>query len=107
VSIENEFRSAVLSLVPELVAMVRAELGRPRMLPIKETIVSYRQILDGEKRGELTVYRVGHAALVDETELYAWIRRVGIIGTNNPDAAPAVDDIDRVIAIGDAKRRVA
>lgn len=114
--IEDELRKAFFGLVPEVVAMVRAELERPRMIPIKSAIVSYRQILDAENRGELTVYRprgtgkkgnVGHAAFVDEAELYAWIRRTG--GKRDElcesHSCEEHDDVDRVIEMNERRRR--
>jgi hypothetical protein len=103
VSIEATFRSALLELVPEIVAAVRAELGHPRMRPIKETPISYRRILDAERAGELHVYRIGHAALVDESELYDWIRKKGVEVERTDEPA---DEIGELISLGDQRRRV-
>ena len=105
--IEESLRSAVLGLVPEFVASVREELGRPRMLPIKEAPVAYRAILAAEKAGELQVYRVGHAALVDEVELFSWVRRVGLrqdkpTMETEPEKA---DEIGAIIEMGDERRK--
>jgi hypothetical protein len=95
VSLDDAFHAVVLRLAPELVAAVRAELARSRMVPIKEAPVAYRAILDGERRGEIVVYRVGHASFVDETELYAWIKRIGVAAKAEPTP---VDEIGELIA---------
>jgi hypothetical protein len=100
VSIDASVRDAMLGLVPEVVAAVRAELERPRLLPIKSAPVAYRAILDAERRGELAVFRVGHASFVDEAELFAWIRRVG---TPKPESEQR-DAVAELIALGDARR---
>jgi hypothetical protein len=90
----------MLGVVPDVVAAVRKELERPRLIPIKDAPVAYRAILDAERRGELVVYRVGHGSFVDESELFAWIRRVGV-----PKAEPEQRDaVGELIALGDARR---
>ena len=100
-SLDAALRSAVLELVPEFAASVRAEFERPRLVPIKSAPVAYRAILDAERHGELAVYRVGHASFVDEAELFAWIRRVGV-----PKVEPEQrDTVGELIALGDARRR--
>lgn len=100
--IDDALRQGLFGLVPELVARVREELGQPRMLPIKGTVVSYRQILDGERRGEIAVYRVGHSSFVAEDELFAWIRRTGATKQEPAEPIEASDEIAEVI---DANRR--
>jgi hypothetical protein len=103
-SIEAEIQSVVLAAVRGVAAELRAELGRRRMLPIKETPVSYRAILEAERAGELRVFRVGHASLVDEAELYEWIRRAGAARAKpQPDHRP--DEVGELIEIGDRRRR--
>jgi hypothetical protein len=100
--IGRAIRETLLAVVPELASALRAELDRPRMLPIRQAPVAYRAILAAERAGELTVYRVGHASLVDEQELFAWIRRNG-----SPPAPPGTataDEIGELIAIGDRRR---
>jgi len=101
VSLEAAIRQALLCGVSELVASVRAELDRPRMVPVKGAPVAYRAILAAEQAGELTVYRVGHTSLVDEQELFAWVRRTG--AKQSPEVAP-VDEIGELIALADRRR---
>lgn len=101
-SLEEAIRSFVADAVKQAAPLLRAELERPKMLPIKETPVAYRALLDAERRGELTIYRVGHASLVDEVELYEWIRRTGV--GRAPEAEP-VDETAKLIELGDARRR--
>ena len=72
--LRDAVRDALTAELPGLLAQLQ---GQPRMLPIKATPVSYRLILEAEKRGELTVFRVGKASLVDAAQLFDWIRRVG------------------------------
>jgi hypothetical protein len=103
-SIEAEIHSVVLAAIRGAAAELRAELGRPRLVPIKETVVAYRAILEAERAGELQVYRVGHASLVDEAELYEWIRRTGAARAK-PAAVEEPDAIGELIAIGDRRRR--
>jgi hypothetical protein len=73
-ALQEAVRAALAAELPPLLAQLQAQ---PRMLAIKATPVSYRLILDAEKRGELTVFRVGKASLVDAAQLFEWIRRVG------------------------------
>jgi hypothetical protein len=101
--IEAALRAAILAHVPELAAAVRAEIERPRLLPIKSACVSYRAILEGEKRGELQVYRIGNASLIDESELYDWIRRVGVKATPQPEQQG--DELGELIELQDGKRK--
>jgi hypothetical protein len=103
-SIEAEISAVVLAAVRGAVADVRAEIGRPRLVPIKEAPVAYRLILAAERAGELQVYRVGHASLVDEAELYEWIRRTGA-AREKPRQDKQADEIGELIAIGDRRRR--
>jgi hypothetical protein len=102
-SIEGELRNLVLAAFRDAAAELRAELGRPRMLPIKSCGVPYRQVLDAEKRGELVVYRVGNASLVDEGELYAWIRKTGV--RREVEKQGPSDEIGELIEMGDRRRR--
>jgi hypothetical protein len=99
-SLEDAIRDIVLGIAPELVALVRAEVGRSRLLPIRETPVSSRRILEAERAGELQVYRVGHTALVDEAELHAWIKRTG-----TQVATTGADPIAELVSANDARRR--
>lgn len=99
VTLEQHIRELVLAAFREALPEIRAELARPRMLPIKEAPVAYRAILEAEKRGELKVYRVGHASLVDEAELHAWIRRAGST-LERPD-----DEAERIIELNSRRRR--
>lgn len=103
-SLDDALRAAVLAQVPELVAALREELGRSKLIPIKEAIVSYRAILAAEKRCELKVYRVGNGSFVDEIELYDWIKRVGAQPAARADEHPA-DEIAELIDMQDGKRR--
>jgi hypothetical protein len=103
-SLEAEISAVVLAAVRGAVADVRAELGRPRLVPIKETVVAYRAILEAERAGELQVYRIGHASLVDEGELYDWIRRTGAAREKPRQVEPS-DEIAELIEIGDRRRR--
>jgi hypothetical protein len=73
------------------------------LISIRRAAVAYRAILAAERRGELQVYRVGHASLVDEAELYAWIRRTGV--TRTDATGPASDEVGKLIAISDRERR--
>lgn len=101
-SLEAELWRTLLPGVPELVAALLAHVERPRMLPIKEAPIAYRLILDAEKAGELTVFRVGHASFVDEAELFSYIKRAGV--SCKPLAEPVGDDIDALIHSGDERR---
>jgi hypothetical protein len=103
-SLEAEISAVVLAAVRDAAVELRAELGRPRLVPIKETVVAYRTILEAERAGDLQVYRVGHASLVDEAELYAWIRRTGAARREPKQSEPS-DEIGQLIAIGDRRRR--
>ena len=100
-SLDAAIRHALFGGVSELAAALRAELDRPRMVPVKEAPVAYRAILEAERAGELTVYRVGHTSLVDEQELFAWVRRTG--AKPPPKEAPA-DEIGELIALSDRRR---
>jgi hypothetical protein len=101
-SVEETIRALVVGALRDALPELRAELGRPRMLPIKKTPVAYRAILAAEQRGELTVYRIGHSSLVDEADLHEWIRRVGVPRPEQP-AAPS-DEIGELIELGDERR---
>jgi hypothetical protein len=103
-SLEVELQAVVLAAVRGAAAELRAELGRPRMVPIKETVVAYRAILEAERTGELRVYRVGHASLVDEAEFYEWIRRVGA-SRAEPPPVEQTDEVGELIEIADRRRR--
>jgi hypothetical protein len=98
-SLDAVLREAVRdALATELPAVLAHLHGEPRMLPIKETPVSYRLILEAEKRGELTVFRVGKASLVDASELFEWIRRAGCkqaAPATQPDAVGELLELDR------------
>ena len=104
-SLEGAIRAAILAHVGELAAAVREEIARPRMVPVKEAIVSYRAILDAEKRGALTVYRIGNASLVDEGELYAWIKREGVKRVEREAEPDEQDEIDALVDLADKRRR--
>lgn len=101
-SLEAEIRSAVLASLREGLAELRAEVGRPRMIPIKSAPVAYRQLLEAERKAQLVILRIGHASFVDESELYAWIKKYG---TDKPKVAqPASDEIGELLDIN-AQRR--
>ena len=99
-SIDEVIRLAIRDALASEMATVMAELGRPRLISIKAAPVAYRAILAAEREGELTVYRVGHASLVDEADLYAWIRRVGAQRSERPSG----DEVADLIALGDQRR---
>src|SRR5690606_16115450 len=101
-SLDDQIRDVLLGAAPELAARLREELGGPRRIPLAEAPVARRTVLDAERAGELSIYRTGQARLLDESELYAWIRRTGA-----PRRAPAepADEVGELIAIGDERRR--
>lgn len=101
-SLDDAIRETVTAALREALPAIRTELGRPRLLPIRETPVAYRAILAAEQRGELTVYRVGHASLVDEAELYEWVRRTG--APRDPKRAAPADEVGELIAINETRR---
>jgi len=87
-------------------ALAEAKLGTgPRLTPIKSAKIAYRLILEAEKKGELRVYRRGHASFVDDDELDAWIRRAAIVTTEVVAPIEPTDDIGELIAMNNARRR--
>lgn len=107
-TLEDAIRQVVLGAATELAARLREELGRPRMILLDDAPVARRIVLDAERAGELPIYRVGQARLLDESELYAWIRRTG--APRRAPAVPAVpaepaDEVGELIALGDERRR--
>lgn len=101
-SLEGMLREAVLAAAPELVALVRADLGRPRMIPIEETGVSRRVLNAAAADGDIELFRIGHAVFVDSSAFYEFVRRAGAKPPST-DAAPT-DEIGELIAIGDRRR---
>jgi hypothetical protein len=96
-AIGDALEAALRERLPALLAQLQIEA---RMLPIKAAPVSYRAILAAEKAGEIAVYRVGKASLVDTAELYAWIRQTGL--TTPVEATP--DDVGELLEL-DRERR--
>jgi hypothetical protein len=95
-------RNAVAAAFSEQIARLRAELERPRMLPIDETGVNRRVLNAAATRGEIRIYRIGHATFIDAVEFYEFVRKVGLPATT-PDSGPG-DEIGELIAIGDRRR---
>lgn len=101
--IAERFDALADVLGAKVAAAARDQLGRPRMLPIKDAPVSYRRLLEAERAGELRIYRVGHASLVDEVELFDWIKRSGARVAMSPEPEPA-DEIGALVEMNDVRR---
>jgi hypothetical protein len=103
VSLDVAIRELVLGAVRDALPALLSELGRPRLISIRELPVSYRLVLEAERAGEIRVYRRGKFSAVDEAEFIQWVKLAPASAIRKPEPAP-VDDIEDLIAANEIRR---
>ncbi|MEO7033099.1 MAG: hypothetical protein ABI548_04610 [Polyangiaceae bacterium] len=103
-SLDEAIRDAVrAALVSELPAALAGLVEQSRLVPLREAGVSYRLLLSAEHAGELRIYRRGHSAFVERTELERWVLAAPAArATSTP--APR-DEVGELLEIGDRRRK--
>lgn len=101
-SLDIAIRELVLGAVRAALPELRAELGRPRLLSIRELPVSYRLVLEAERAGEIRVYRRGKFSAVDEAEFVAWVKRA--VAPRRAANSEIADEIGEIIAATESRR---
>jgi hypothetical protein len=104
-SLDAAIREIVLGAVRDALPELRAELGRPRLISIRELPVSHRLVLEAERAGEIRVYRRGKFSAVDEAEFTTWVKRAPACVVRKIEPAPVLDEIDEIIASNDVRRK--
>ncbi len=102
-SLDAAIRELVLGAVRDGLPVLLAELGRPRLISIRELPVSHRLVLDAERAGEIRIYRRAKFSAVDEAEFIAWVKRAPASAMRKPEPAP-VDEIGELIAANESRR---
>jgi hypothetical protein len=102
VTLDEQIQELILRGVRDAVPTLLAELGRPRLLSIRELPVSYRLILEAEKAGEIRVYRRGKYSAVDEAEFIQWMKRAP---TLDAEPAPPSDEVGALIDLNNSQRK--
>lgn len=99
----NELLAAAAEMGARRAIEQVATAGAPRLIPLKQCSIGYRNVLDLVRRGDLEVFGVGNRKFVDREQLDQWI-------LNHPIAKPVdteakEDEIDAIIAANRSRRK--